>query len=141
MIATSTIVMFGVMYLNTYQVDHATYSETRTYMALLTGSTIAMVMLGFMLGMYPKRMLNTAIFVASALVFVVALWRAQPANRRGRSFMSAMIPHHPIAILTSERAQISDPRVRELADTINKTQRDEIAQMKALITDLTDGSE
>jgi uncharacterized protein (DUF305 family) len=47
-----------------------------------------------------------------------------------------MIPHHSIAILTSERASLSDPRVRELAGEIIDTQRREIAEMKALIADL-----
>jgi len=50
--------------------------------------------------------------------------------------MRAMIPHHSIAILTSERAHISDPRARKLADGIIETQRKEIAEMKALIEDL-----
>ncbi|MEH6989818.1 DUF305 domain-containing protein [Cytobacillus firmus] len=47
-------------------------------------------------------------------------------------------PHHSIAILTSERAQISDPRVRSLADTIIETQKKEISEMKKLINDLKD---
>mgnify|MGYP003648542232 FL=1 len=47
-----------------------------------------------------------------------------------------MIPHHSIAILTSERARITDPRVRELADGIISTQRKEIAEMQALIAEL-----
>ena len=50
--------------------------------------------------------------------------------------MRAMIPHHSIAILTSERAEISEPRVRRLADEIIESQRREIAEMKALIADL-----
>jgi uncharacterized protein (DUF305 family) len=50
--------------------------------------------------------------------------------------MKAMIPHHSIAILTSRRAQISDPRVRQLADEIIAAQEREIAQMEALIADL-----
>ncbi|WP_341769538.1 DUF305 domain-containing protein [Agrobacterium pusense] len=50
--------------------------------------------------------------------------------------MSAMIPHHSIAIMTSERAQISDPRVRKLADEIIEAQEREIAEMKYLIEDL-----
>jgi len=52
------------------------------------------------------------------------------------SWMKAMIPHHSIAILTSERADIQDPRVRELADSIIEAQRREIDEMKALIKDL-----
>lgn len=49
--------------------------------------------------------------------------------------MKAMIPHHSIAIVTSERAHMSDPRVRTLADGIIETQRNENAEMKALIKD------
>jgi uncharacterized protein (DUF305 family) len=52
------------------------------------------------------------------------------------AWMKAMIPHHSIAILTSERARITDPRVRELADGIIATQRREIAEMEALIADI-----
>ncbi len=47
-----------------------------------------------------------------------------------------MIAHHSIAILTSERAHITDPRVRALADGIVKAQRKEIAEMKALVEEL-----
>jgi uncharacterized protein (DUF305 family) len=50
--------------------------------------------------------------------------------------MKAMIPHHSIAILTSKRAQISDPRVRKLADQIIESQRREIEEMKALLGEL-----
>lgn len=52
MIATSTIVMYGLMYLKAYQLDHIFYSETRLYMALLMGATMAVIMLGFMRSMY-----------------------------------------------------------------------------------------
>ena len=52
------------------------------------------------------------------------------------SWMKAMIPHHSIAILTSSRAEISDPRVRDLADRIIKAQESEIAEMKKLIAEL-----
>ncbi|MGE5212527.1 MAG: DUF305 domain-containing protein, partial [Nitrospirota bacterium] len=34
MIGTSTVVMFGLMYLNTYTPDHIFFSQTRAYMAL-----------------------------------------------------------------------------------------------------------
>lgn len=51
-------------------------------------------------------------------------------------YMQGMIPHHSIAILTSERANISDPRVKKLADDIIKAQKKEIQEMKALIEDL-----
>lgn len=52
MIATSTVVMYGLMYLNTYALDHVFYSQTRMWMALYMGGAMAIVMLAFMLGMY-----------------------------------------------------------------------------------------
>lgn len=51
-------------------------------------------------------------------------------------WMQAMIPHHSIAILTSERADIDDPRVRQLADDIIKAQKREISEMQQLIKEL-----
>ena len=137
MIVTSTVVMFGLMYLNTYELDHVFFSQTRAWMALVMGATMAIVMLTFMRGMYRNPRLNAAIYGASAVVFAIALWLVRSQATVGDvSWMKAMIPHHSIAILTSERAHISDPRVRALADGIIATQRKEIGEMKALIADL-----
>lgn len=137
MIATSTVVMLGLMYLNTLQLDHVYFSETRAYMALVMGATMAIIMLGFMLDMYPSRRANLGIVAGSAVVFAVALWLVRSQETvEDVSYMKAMIPHHSIAILTSTRAHISDPRVRKLAEGIIESQRREIAEMKALITDL-----
>jgi uncharacterized protein (DUF305 family) len=137
MIATSTVVMFGLMYLNTYQLDHVFFSETRAYMALVMGATMAVVMLAYMMGMYKNQRANIGIIGGGLAVFAIALWlvRSQ-ATVDDLSYMRAMIPHHSIAVLTSERARIADPRVRQLADQIIESQRREIAEMKALIRDL-----
>ncbi len=137
MIAVSTVVMLGLMYLNTYSLDHLFFSETRAYMALVMGSTMAVIMLGFMLSMYTNRQVNIGIVVGSAIVFALALWLVRSQETvEDISWMKAMIPHHSIAIVTSERAHISDSRVRALADSIIVAQRKEIDEMKALIKDL-----
>lgn len=137
MVAPSTVVMFGLMYLNTYQLDHVFFSETRAYMALVMGATMAIIMLAYMMGMYKNQRANIGIIGGSLAVFAMALWlvRSQAAID-DVSYMRAMIPHHSIAILTSERARITDPRVRKLADQIIETQRREIDEMKALIRGL-----
>lgn len=137
MIATSTVVMFGLMYLNTYALDHVFFSQTRMWMALYMGAAMAVIMLSFMLGMYSNRRINGAIFVGAILAFAASLWlvRSQ-ATVEDLAWMRAMIPHHSIAILTSERADISDPRVRALADAIIEAQRGEIAEMKRYISDI-----
>jgi uncharacterized protein (DUF305 family) len=140
MIATSTLVMYALMYLNTYAIGHVFFSETRAYMALYMGATMAVIMLAFMLGMYADSRKNMAIVLGAAVVFAgsLLLLRSQ-VTVQDVSWMRAMIPHHSIAILTSERARISDPRVRALADNIIEAQRLEIDEMKALIADLEGG--
>lgn len=140
MILTSTVVMFILMYLNTYAWEHVFFSETRTYMAIVMGATMAVIMLVFMLGMYENRALNIAIFAGSVIVFALSLWlvRSQ-VTVSGPNYMRAMIPHHSIAIMTSERAQIRDPRVRKLADEIIAAQRREIAEMRYLIGEISAG--
>ena len=137
MIATSTLVMFGLMYLNVWALDHVFFSQTRAWMALVMGAAMAIVMLGFMLGMYKNRTLNIAIFAGAVLVFAGALYmvRSQAAVE-DVSWMKAMIPHHSIAILTSERATLSDPRVKDLSGRIIEAQRREIEEMKGLIGEL-----
>ena len=137
MIATSTALMFVLMYTTVYTVDHVWWSQTKFWMALYMGAMMAVVMLGFMLHMYEDKAKNVAIFVGSAVVFAVAMWLARSQVTVGDvAWMKAMIPHHSIAILTSERAHISDPRARALADDIILAQRREIAEMEALIDDL-----
>ena len=139
MIATATAVMFGLMYVNAYAWEHVFFSEVRFYMAFLMGACMAIIMLGYMLGMYKNKKVNIGIFVGSALVFALALWLVRSQATIGQvNYMRAMIPHHSIAILTSERAQITDPRVRKLADEIIESQDREIAEMRYLVAMLKD---
>jgi uncharacterized protein (DUF305 family) len=137
MISVSTVVMFGLMYLNTWSVDHIFYSQTRTWMALLMGAVMAAIMMGFMWSMYENKKLNVAIVGLAVLVFVVSLYLVRSQDTVSDvSYMKAMIPHHSIAVMTSDRAKIHDVRVRKLADEILEAQVREIGVMKALIADL-----
>lgn len=137
MIATSTLVMFGLMYLNTYAPDHIEFSQTRMWMALVMGATMAAIMIGFMWRMYGNTRLNLAIVGAAILVFAGALWLVRSQETVDDvAYMKAMIPHHSIAIMTSERAHIRDPEVRRLADRILDAQVREITEMKRLIARL-----
>lgn len=141
MILTSTLVMFILMYLNTYAWEHLFFSETRTYMAIMMGATMSVIMLAYMLGMYANTRINVAIFVGSILVFAFMLWLVRSQTTvTGPSYMRAMIPHHSIAILTSERAHFRDPRVAKLAREIIAAQRREIAEMRYLIADVSAGN-
>ena len=137
MILTSTVVMYIMMYFNTYEWDHVYFSETRAYMALYMGAGMAVIMLAFMSNMYKKTKVNLMMYGLSVLLFTVGIWgvRSQ-ATVDQVDWMQAMIPHHSIAILTSSRADIEDPRVRQLADDIIEAQEREIKEMQALIEEL-----
>lgn len=137
MILTSTVVMYIMMYFNTYEWNHIYFSETRAYMALYMGAGMAVIMLAFMANMYKKTKLNLMIYGLSVIMFAVGIWgvRSQ-ATVNQVDWMKAMIPHHSIAILTSTRADIEDPRVRQLADDIIEAQKREIKEMQALVEEL-----
>ena len=137
MILTSTFIMYWLMYLNLYEASHVEFSQTRLFMALIMGSVMAVVMLLFMWKMYDNKKKNTMILGISAVVFFLSLFlvRSQ-ATVDEISWMKAMIPHHSSAILTSERADIKDERVKELAEEIIRAQEREIKEMQKLIEDL-----
>ena len=138
MVGTSMILMYFLTYLNSYQIlGHAWFSETRLFMTLIMGSVMAVVMLGFMRKMYRNPTMNIAIVIGAVVVFAAALFLVRSQQTvTGVDYMEAMIPHHSIAILTSKRSQIVDPRVRKLADEIILAQRREIKEMEWLIADI-----
>lgn len=137
MLGTSSILMYLTMYLHTYSWDHIFFSEMRLYMNLLMTAVMALVMLWFMRHMYTNKKFNRCIVGGSIALFAVTLFLVRSQTLVDDvDYMEAMIPHHSIAILTSERAQIDDPRVRALADEIIAAQRREIEEMKILIEDL-----
>ena len=106
MIATSTAIMFGLMYLNTYAFDHVEFSQTRAWMAVVMGATMSALMMVLMWDMYPRRSVNAGILIGSAVAFAGALWLVRSQATVGDlSYMRAMIPHHSIAVMTSERVR------------------------------------
>ncbi len=135
MLGASFVAMYITMYLNSYAIDHVYFSLTRFYMTCLGIAAMAVIMLSLMLKMYRNKKKNRAIYIGSLALFVVAvvLVRAQKPIIGDVLWMKAMIPHHSIAILTSERADIKDPEVKKLAEDIIKAQRKEIEEMKAMI--------
>jgi len=137
MVATSTAIGWAAMYLNTYELDHVFFSWTRVFMAMIMGGVMTAVMMAFMWNMYPKKRSNQAVLAVAAALFVAGLGLVRSQATVGDvAYMQAMIPHHSIAVLTSSRARIEDPRVRKLADGIIEAQVREIEEMKLLIADI-----
>ena len=142
MIATSIVTMFVLKYSALWELDHAFFSQTRMWMALMMGMAMIVIMLGFMWGMFRTFMTKVLVMIGAVIGFAVFLFLARSqATVDDQAYMKAMIPHHSIAVLTSRRAQISDPRVRELADAIIEAQVKEIAQMELLLEDLETNGE
>ncbi|AKH42151.1 hypothetical protein FHS61_003083 [Altererythrobacter atlanticus] len=122
---------------HTYSIDHVFWSETRFSMAFVMGAAMMVIMLLFMWGMYRNVTKNIIILAAASFMFAMALWLVRSQTTVTDSeYIKAMIPHHSIAIMTSERAHIRAPRVRELAHDIILAQRREIAEMEYLIADI-----
>ena len=137
MILTGMVVMYAAMYAGSWEWGHVRWSESRLYMALTMGGAMGLVMLAWMLQMYKSLKANIVVIVVSALLLGggIALDRSQ-ITVNGTDFMSAMIPHHSLAITRSERANIEDVRVCELAVEISEAQRREIFEMQWLIDDI-----
>lgn len=137
MIATSTFVMFFLMYQLVYTADHMTFSINRLVASLVMGCVMAVVMLAFMWSMYRGKTIKIATLAGATVgaATLLAVNRSQ-AVVSDVAFMKSMIPHHSIAINNARKASITDPRVRKLADTIIESQVREIAEMKQLLDDI-----
>lgn len=137
MILTAMVVMYAVMYMGTYEWGHVQWSESRMFMALAMGGTMGLVMLGWMLNMYRNAKMNLVVVGVSLVLLVGAVFldRSQ-TTVQDDSFMSAMIPHHSLAITRAERSELADVRVCELAVEISEAQRREIDEMHWLISDI-----
>ena len=137
MIAISTVVMFVLMYQLVYEADHLMFSWNRFLSSLIMATVMTIVMLGFMWSMYEGQALKVGLLMGASVLGAILLYvnREQTLVNDTR-FMKAMIPHHSIAINNARKADIRDPRVRELADSIISAQVREIREMKLLIQDI-----
>jgi len=134
MLILSFFMMYAVMYLNVDQLDHIYLNITRLYMTLLMVSLMALLMLGIMKMMYKNTKLNTIIVLSSIAVFTLALIGVRTQTPIGDvQYMKGMIPHHSIAIMTSKHADLKDPEVKKLAQSIIDAQEKEIAEMKRIL--------
>jgi hypothetical protein len=134
MLAISFVIMYSVMFLNVFRLNHVYLSVTRLYMTLLMVSPMAMVMLLLMPGMYQNQKKNRIIIGSGISIFILALILLRTQTPiKDTQFLKAMIPHHSSAILFSKEANITDPEVTELTRQIIESQEKEIEQMKKIL--------
>lgn len=137
MILTAMVVMSWVMFVASWEFSHVRWSQSRVFMAITMGGTMGLVMLAWMLDTYPNTRANLVAVAVSLLLFAggTALDRSR-TTVDDSAFMSAMIPHHSLAITRSERFGNEDVRVCELAVAISEAQRREILEMDWLLQDI-----
>lgn len=137
MILTAMVVMYAVMFMASWEWDHVRWSINRLFMTMAMGGTMGLIMLGWMFNMYRNVMLNLVIVAVSLVLLGGGLYldRTQVIVD-DEGFMSSMIPHHSMAITRSERSNLDDARVCELAVEISEAQRREILEMEWLINDI-----
>ena len=134
MLICSAISMYITMYFNTYEFSHVFFSWTRMYMTFIGIGGMAIIMFLFMRKMYTDKVKNIAIILGSIVLMVASTFFVrQQIPIDDLKWMRAMIPHHSIAILTSNKAELKDPEVKKLAEEIIKAQEREIGEMKKMI--------
>lgn len=137
MILTGMFVMYWTMFTGSWAWSDIHFSESRVFMALTMGGAMGGVMFAWMSHMYRNRLANVALVAVSVLLLGggIALDRSQ-VTVDDTAYLRAMIPHHSLAITRSERANLDDVRVCELAVSISEAQRREILEMTWLIEDI-----
>lgn len=137
MITLHFVAMYILMYAMVNSFANVFNNFNQVYMAALMTSSMVLIELPLMMGMYKSKKLN-AIIIAVGLVVVVGsflLIRKQSAIS-DRQFLRSMIPHHAGAILMCEEASIEDREIQELCRGIVAGQQAEIDQMKAKLDQL-----
>jgi hypothetical protein len=132
---------FGSMYVLMYAMVNSfgnVYNHlNQVWMAGLMAAPMVIIELILMRSMYPDRMRNAVIMVASLVVGLVLFFFIRQQTAIGDTqFLRSMIPHHAGAILMCEQASITDPEILSLCESIISSQQSEIDQMKAILARL-----
>ena len=133
-LSINAVLMFFITYAMIDTIDHFYPNINRAYMSLMMVAPMAMVMLFVMRGMYQNAKLNAMLYAVFAGLFMVSFALARTQTPVGNEqFLRSMIPHHSSAILMCQQSAIADREIIELCGEIVKTQKEEIAQMKAIL--------
>lgn len=133
-ITINTLVMFLITYAMIDTLDHLYLNVNRFYMALMMAAPMVVIMLLVMRSMYENVRLNYILMAVFTGVFFLFFGLARTQTPVGNEqFLRSMIPHHSSAILMCEESEITDPEIAGLCEQIVKTQKEEIAKMKAML--------
>ena len=137
MILLSFIAMYILMYAMVDNFSNVFPNVNQFYMAGLMTMPMVILELIIMGGMYMKKKLNIAIMIIGCILGIgFYLGIREQAGVGDRQFLRSMIPHHAAAILMVEKASLTDPEIKKLAQGIISAQEKEIAQMKAKLKEM-----
>lgn len=132
MAVVSFIAMYILMYAMTDRVANVYANVNQLYMAGLMTAPMVIIELLVMRGMYPDKRKNALLLAVSALALAGFFAAIQKQTAIGdRQFLRSMIPHHSGAILMCGQASLHDPELVRLCESIQRSQAEEIAFMKA----------
>ena len=133
-LAASFVAMYLVMFAMIDGLGDFFNNINMLYMTAMMVAPMAILMLAMMGSMYPNKRLNLALYAGFAILFVVAFTAIRTQAAVGdRQFLRSMIPHHSGAILMCREAALSDPEIVALCGRIERSQREEIDQMNAIL--------
>jgi membrane-associated HD superfamily phosphohydrolase len=130
----NAVIMFFVMYVMIDQLSHFHFNINKVYMTLLMVLPMLVVMLLVMRSMFMNRQRNIALITGAVVLFILIFFFVRTQTPVGdAAFLRSMIPHHSSAILMCQEANLTDPEISALCDEIIQAQREEIAQMEAIL--------
>ena len=138
MIVFSFIAMYILMYAMADKLANVIPNVNQFYMAGLMTMPMVIIELLVMGNMYMKKKLNILLVsagVAGMIIFFLCIH--QQAGVKDKQFLKSMIPHHAAAVLMAEKASLTDPEIKELANKILSSQQAEIQQMKDKLKQLS----
>lgn len=131
------IIMYAVMYTMVDTFDDIYINANNFYMTGMMAAPMVLIMLVSMKHMFPDKKINSILFISSLIIFVLLyVFERKQTFIGDEQFIKSMIPHHSGAILMCGKSNIQDAELKDLCEKIMKGQRQEIDQMKAILSRL-----
>ncbi len=137
MVVLSFMSMYMLMYAMVNTFANVIPNVNQFYMAGLMTIPMIFIEMALMGSMYMDKKLNTIIIgVSSILLIAFFVFIRQQSAVSDKQFLKSMIPHHASAILMCEKANLQDPEIKGLCQSIISGQQAEIDQMKAKLQEV-----
>jgi len=137
MVVLSFMSMYMLMYAMVNTFANVIPNVNQFYMAGLMTVPMIFIEMALMGSMYMDKKLNTIIIgVSSILLIAFFVFIRQQSAVSDKQFLKSMIPHHASAILMCEKANLQDPEIKGLCQSIISGQQAEIDQMKAKLQEV-----